>query len=227
MIHSIHTESITPAAGSDSLVCVVDDDESTRRCLERLFRTASYPVKTFASAGEYLEIETHPGAVCLVLEVHLPGMDGFELQTTLGGRHEQIVFHSSHGDVPMCARAMKAGAVDFLTKPADDSLLLSAVAQALDRSREVGTSRAKQAAAAEILRSLTPRESQVMRCVTVGMLNKQTSAHLGISEKTVKIHRGNLMRKTGTSSVPDLIWLVGKAGDPAAAVPSKPTPCTV
>lgn len=196
----------------DALVCVLDDDEQVRRGLERLFRSARFPVETFASAGDYLGREAHPGPVCLVLDVRMPEVDGFDLQQTLVGRCEQIVFLTGHGDVRMCAKAMKAGAVDFLTKPVDEEELLSAVVRALDRARGICLCHAEQAAARAVLDSLTARESEVMRCVIAGMLNKQIASELGIAEKTVKIHRGRVMRKTRCISVPDLMRLVRKAG---------------
>ena len=134
-----------------ALVCVVDDDEAVRRCLDRLFRSARFPVKTFASARDYLECGEHPGPVCVVLDIRMPDIDGFDLQKSLAGRCDQVVFLTGHGDVPMCAKAMKAGAVDFLTKPVDDDVLLSAVIRALDRAREIGAIHAEQAAAGALL----------------------------------------------------------------------------
>ena len=198
---------------ADALVCVVDDDGAVRRCFERLFRSVRLPVETFASAEEYLERKTHSGPVCLVLDVNMPGFDGFDLQRALAGHAEQIVFLTGHGDVPMCVKAMKAGAVDFLTKPVDDEILLSAVSRALDRARKILANLAQRSVARSLVDSLTPRESQVMHCVIAGMLNKQTAAGLGIAEKTVKIHRGRMMKKTGSVSVPDLMRLVQKAGE--------------
>lgn len=209
-----------PPQNADALVCVVDDDESIRCCFERLFRSVRLPVETFASAGDYLERRTHPGPICLVLDVRMPGFDGFDLQNALAGHSEQIVFLTGHGDVPLCAKAMKAGAVDFLTKPVDDEILLSAVSRALDRAREVRTSLAQRNSARSTVNALTRRESEVMRCVIAGMLNKQIAAHLGIAEKTVKIHRGHMMRKTRCVSVPDLMRLVQSADDRSA--PSHP-----
>jgi len=197
-----------PPQNADALVCVVDDDEAVRCCFERLFRAVKLPVETFASAGNYLERATHPGPVCLVLDVRMPDLDGFALQKVLAGHGEQIVFLTGHGDVPMCVKAMRAGAVDFLTKPVDDEILLSAVARALDRSREFRTTHAGKIAARALVQCLTPRESQVMHCVIAGMLNKQIACKLGIAEKTVKIHRGRMMRKTRCLSVPDLMRLV-------------------
>ena len=201
-----------PLADPDALVCVVDDDEPVRQCLERLLRSARFRVETFGSAFSYLERKAHSGPVCLILDVNMPGLDGFELQKALAGRCEQIVFLTGHGDVPMCASAMKSGAVDFLTKPVDDEILLSAVARAMARGRELGRTNAEQAAACRLIQSLTPREFDVMQRVILGMLNKQIAAELGIAEKTVKIHRGRMMRKTRCTSVPDLMRLVEKAG---------------
>ncbi len=197
----------------DALVCVVDDDEGVRRCLARLLRSARIRVETYASAAEYLTRKEHAGPVCLVLDVHMPGVDGFGLQEALRGRCEQIVFLTGHGDVPMCARGMKAGAVDFLTKPVDDEMLLSAIHKAIQRARSLGKTNAQQAASQAMLASLTPRELDVMKHVITGMLNKQIAAELGIAEKTVKIHRGRMMRKTHTTSVPELIRMLQLAGE--------------
>lgn len=196
----------------DALVCVVDDEDAVRCCLERVFRSARFRVETFASAADYLGRKAHTGPVCLVLDVRMPGLDGFDLQTALAGRCEQIVFLTGHGDVSMCARGMKAGAVDFLTKPVDDEALLTAAVRALERARGLGKTNAEQASARAVLESLSCRESQVMKRVITGMLNKQIAAELGITEKTVKIHRGRMMRKTAAFSVPALIELVRKAG---------------
>jgi FixJ family two-component response regulator len=142
----------------------------------------------------------------------MPVLDGFDLQNALAGHGEQIVFLTGHGDVPMCAKAMKAGAVDFLTKPVDGEILLSAVTRALERAREIRRTHTGRIAARAIMQSLTPRESEVMHCVITGMLNKQIAAKLGIAEKTVKIHRGRMMRKTCCISVPDLMRLAHRTG---------------
>jgi FixJ family two-component response regulator len=204
-----------PPPFPDALVCVVDGDEAVRIRLKRLFVAARFTVETFASAGEYLGRAPHPGPVCLVSAMLMPGLDGLEFQKILAGRSERLVFLTAHGDVSMCARAMKAGAVDFLTKPVDEETLLSAVTRALNLAREDSRIRAEQAAARAVLESLTSRESEVMQCVVAGMLNKQIAAKLGIAEKTVKIHRGRVMRKTRCLSVPDLLRLVIRAGDAA------------
>jgi FixJ family two-component response regulator len=202
-----------PPAQPDALVCVVDDDKAVRDCLERLLRSARFRVETYASAAAYLARGMHAGPVCLVLDVSMPQMDGFGLQQALVGRCEEIVFLTGHGNVPMCARGMKAGAADFLLKPVDDEVLLSAVQEALERARRHGRNNAQQARARALLRSLTARETQVMQRVIAGMLNKQIAADLGIAEKTVKIHRGRVMRKAGVASVPDLMRLIETAGE--------------
>jgi two-component system response regulator FixJ len=214
MIAELH---LLPAVAAfdqpDVLVCVVDDDGGVRCCLERLLRSARFRVETYASAAEYLERKAHAGPVCLVLDVRMPGLDGFGLQDALAGRCEQIVFLTGHGDVPMCAKGMKAGAADFLTKPVDDEVLLAAITRAIARARSIGRTNAQQAASRALIGSLTPREVDVMKRVVAGMLNKQIAAELGIAEKTVKIHRGRMMRKTHTASVPDLMRLLQMAGD--------------
>ena len=174
-----------PKPPADSLVCVVDDDESIRRSLARLFRSARLPAETFASAKAYLDRTEHDGPTCLVLDVRMPGLDGLELQQALADREEQIVFLSGHADVPMCAGAMKAGAVDFLTKPVDDEELLAAVARAFLRSVEMRRAGAERAAARTRLDALTPREFEVMQHVIAGLLNKQIADDLGAAEKTV------------------------------------------
>jgi FixJ family two-component response regulator len=202
-----------PPPFPDAVVCVVDGDEAVRSRLKRLFTAARLTVETFASAVEYLGRTPHPGPVCVVSAMLMPGLDGLEFQNILAGRSERLVFLTGHGDVPMCARAMKAGAVDFLTKPVDEETLLSAVTRALSLAREASRTRAEQAAARAVLEALTPRESEVMECVVAGMLNKQIAAKLGVAEKTVKIHRGRVMRKTRSLSVPDLLRLFIRAGD--------------
>ena len=195
----------------NGLVCVVDDEESVRRSLSRLFRSARFPAETFVSAQAYLDRATHEGPSCLVLDVQLPGLDGLELQQALADQ-EQIVFITGHGDVPMCTQAMKAGAVDFLIKPVDDKALLAAVRRALERSAEIRKMKAERASARAKLDRLTPREFEVLQRVISGLLNKQIAAELGSAEKTVKIHRGRVMEKMGVTSVPELVRLAQAAG---------------
>jgi two-component system response regulator FixJ len=194
------------------LVCVADDDESIRRSLSRLFRSARLPSETFASAQAYLDRATHDRPSCLVLDVQLPGLDGLELQQALAEREEQIVFITGHGDVPMCTQAMKAGAADFLTKPVDDKALLAAVSRALERSAEIRKTKAERALARAKLDRLTPREFEVLQRVIAGSLNKQIAAELGAAEKTVKVHRGRVMEKMGVTSVAELVRLTQMAG---------------
>ena len=190
---------------ASTLVYVVDDDESVRRGLARLFRSARLPVTTLASARAFLDHEPHSGPTCVVLDVQMPGFDGLELQEALRGRTEQIVFLSGHGDVPMCAQAMKKGAVDFLTKPVDDEELLSAVHRALERSASARERAAERAAVRARLEALTPREFEVLQHVISGMLNKQIADRLGAAVKTIKIHRGRVMSKMGVVSVSELV----------------------
>ena len=196
----------------DALVCVVDDDEAIRKSFARLFRSVRLPAETFASAREYLERIPPDLPSCLVLDVCLPGLDGLKLQQALANREEQIVFITGHGDIPMCVRAMKAGAVDFLTKPVDDEALLGAVSRALERSAEILRRKAQRASARAKLNRLTPREFEVMRSIIAGLLNKQIAAELGAAEKTVKIHRGRVMEKMGVTSVAELVRLAETAG---------------
>lgn len=196
----------------DALVCVVDDDEAIRRSFSRLFRSVRVPVETFASAKDYRERATPERPSCLVLDVCLPGLDGLELQKALADREEQIIFVTGHGDVAMCAQAMKAGAVDFLTKPVDDEALLAAVSRALERSTEIRRRRAERTSARAKLDRLTPREFDVMRSIIAGLLNKQIAAELGAAEKTVKVHRGRVMEKMGVESVAELVRLAQTAG---------------
>ncbi|HEY5705321.1 MAG TPA: response regulator [Terrimicrobiaceae bacterium] len=194
------------------LVFVVDDDESVRRSLSRLLRSARLPAETFGSAQAYLDRAIYDRPSCLVLDVRLPDLDGLALQRALADREEQIVFISGHSDVPMCAQAMKAGAVDFLTKPVDDKALLAAVTRALERSAKIRRAKAERAGARARLDRLTPREFEVLQRVIAGLLNKQIAAELGAAEKTVKIHRGRVMEKMGVTSVAELVRLAQAAG---------------
>ena len=202
------------------LVCVVDDDQSVRRGLRRLFKSANYTTEMFASAEDYLARETFEGPICLVLDVRMPGVNGLDLQKVLEARGswEQIVFITGHADVPNCRQAMKNGAVDFLLKPFDDVELIGAVARAFVRSRESLRLRADRRAAREMIDKLTPREFEVLRFVIVGLLNKQIAEELKTAEKTVKVHRGRVMQKLGLTSVPDLVRLSQTAG----VLPARP-----
>ena len=196
------------------LVCVVDDDQSIRRGLCRLFKSAGYAAETFASAEDYLAREVFEGPICLILDVRMPGLNGLGLQQELEARGgwEQIVFITGHGDVPTCTQAMKNGAVDFLLKPFDDTQLIEAVARAFARAKEFLHRRAERRAARGMIDKLTPREFEVLRFVIVGLLNKQIAGELKTAEKTIKVHRGRVMQKLGLASVPDLVRFSQTAG---------------
>ena len=196
------------------LVGIVDDDQSVRRGLRRLFRSAGYAAETFASAEDYLARELFEGPICLVLDVRMPGLNGLGLQKELEARGgcEQIIFITGHGDVPTATQAMKDGAVDFLLKPFDSDELIEAVQKALLRGKEQLRKRAERRAARGLIDKLTPREFEVLRFVIIGLLNKQIAAELKTAEKTVKVHRGRVMQKLGLTSVPDLVRLTQTAG---------------
>ncbi len=200
----------SPAA----LVNIVDDDPSVRKGLARLVKSAGYRVEVFESAGEFLARAPQEDPSCLILDVRMPGLTGLELQEALGiaGRRVSIVFVSGHGDVVGSVKAMKRGAVDFLTKPVDSRELLSAIERAVAKGR---TSQREQAGATDVqgrLKALTAREAQVFALVVTGMLNKQVAAELGIVEKTVKVHRARVMEKMRAGSLAELVRLADRAG---------------
>jgi FixJ family two-component response regulator len=195
-------------------VFVVDDDAAVRRALGRLLRSAGYEPETFACAEDFLKGSHFEAPGCILADIQLPGLNGLELQQTLADANRQlaIVFITGHGDVPMSVRAMKAGAVDFLSKPFDDEELLQAVAQALNKSRR---ERSEQEEVAEILRrlsTLTAREREVLCHIVAGQLNKQAAADLGVVEKTIKVHRARVMDKMGTSSLAELVTMATRTG---------------
>ncbi len=195
------------------IVYVVDDDVSVRESLELLIKNAGWKPELFASAQDFLSRPRVAVPSCLVLDVTLPGLNGLELQQQLADRTDMpIIFITGYGDVPMTVRAMKAGAVEFLTKPFRDDVLLDAIRGAIERSRaalrrdsELRTLRNRYA-------SLTPREREVMALVVSGLLNKQVAGELGISEITVKAHRGQVMRKMKADSLPDLVTMAAHLG---------------
>jgi len=196
-----------------ALVFVVDDDISVRESLELLIKTAGWKAETFASAQEFLARPRAAVPCCLVLDVTLPGLTGLELQQQLAERTDMpIIFITGHGDVPMSVRAMKAGAVEFLTKPFKDDVLLNAIGGALDRSRAAVRQESELRALKNCFESLTPREREVMTLVVSGLLNKQVGGELGISEVTVKAHRGQVMRKMKADSLPDLVTMAATLG---------------
>ena len=199
-------------AVSTSLVFVVDDDISVRESLELLIRTEGWQPEIFASAQEFLDHPRVPVPSCLVLDISLPGLNGLELQKRIAMERTDmpIIFITGHGDVPKTVQAMKAGAVEFLTKPFGDDVLLNAVRQALERSRVVLSYEAEMQTLRDRHAALTPRERQVMALVASGLLNKQVGGELGISEITVKAHRGKVMEKMKAESLADLVKMASR-----------------
>jgi FixJ family two-component response regulator len=205
--------SVVPTT-DDRTVIVIDDDPLTRGALSSLFRSVGLSVRTFASATELLE---HPFATvpsCLVLDVRLPRLSGFDLQTELSRLEVNIpiIFITGHGDIPMSVKAMKAGAVDFLTKPYRDQEMLDAVTRALERDLKRRREEQSNLDIRARFESLTPRERQIMALVTAGLMNKEVAHRIGISEMTVKIHRGHVMRKMGMKSLADLVLIAENLG---------------
>jgi FixJ family two-component response regulator len=195
------------------IVFVVDDDISVRESLELLIRTAGWQPETFESAQEFLSRPATAVPCCLVLDVTLPGLNGLELQQQLTEQtYMPIIFITGHGDVPMSVKAMKAGAVEFLTKPFKDDVLLAAIRDAIERSRAALRLDSELRTLRNCYASLTPREREVMALVVAGLLNKQVGGELGISEITVKAHRGQVMRKMKAHSLPDLVTMAARLG---------------
>ena len=195
-------------------VFVIDDDPAVRASVEQLLRSVSLQAVSFGSTAEFLRAKRPNAASCLILDVRLPGLSGLDFQTELdaAGVHIPIIFLSGYADVPMSVKAIKAGAVEFLTKPFRDQDLLDAIRAALDRDaaqREKSNSLAKVRTSFE---SLTQREQQVIALVTSGLMNKQIAAKLGVSEITVKVHRGNVMRKMGVRSLAELVRMADALG---------------
>ena len=199
---------------ADSVVFVIDDDPSVREAIRNLIRSVGLRVEPFETAQDFLrsEIQDIPG--CLVLDVRLPGLSGLDLQRELAARKVTlpIIFITGHGDIPMSVRAMKAGALEFLTKPFRDQDLLDAIQQALERAQAMRQQRADAARLRARLDALTSREREVMNLVVAGLLNKQIAGELRISEITVKLHRGQVMKKMGADSLAELVRIAERLG---------------
>ena len=191
-------------------ILVVDDDPSVCRGLGRLLRHAGHAVEIFTSGEDFLRRTSGPGPACLILDVHLPGLNGLQLQPRLAADLLPIIFITGDGDIPTSVRGMKSGAVDYLLKPFGGKVLLAAVGEALARSRRVGTRRKADVEIEQRFLRLTAREREVFALGAAGRPNKQVAAELGIVEPTVKIHRGRVMRKMQAESVADLVRLAGK-----------------
>ena len=205
---------MTEAFETEAIVFVVDDDPSMRKALTNLFRSVGLRAEVFGSAREWLESKLPEVASCLVLDIRLPGLSGLDFQAELAKTNIQIpiIFMTGHGDIPMTVKAMKAGAIDFLTKPFRDQDMLDAVAVAIERDRE---RRKEQKILSELrsrFASLTPREQQLLALVTSGLMNKQIAAEIGLAEITVKIHRGNIMKKMSARSLADLVRMAELLG---------------
>jgi len=202
--------------GMAPIVFVVDDDPSVRRAMKRLIGSVGLQVEVFGSAPEFLAARRSDVPSCLVLDIRLPGISGLDFQRKLAEAniHIPIIFVTAHGDIPMTVRAMKAGAIEFLTKPFRDQDLLDAIHVALERDRTRRQQEAEIATLRERLESLTPREREVLPLVVSGLLNKQIAGEIGTSETTVKVHRSQLMHKMGASSLAELVRLAERIGIP-------------
>jgi|SRR5579871_2603898 len=197
-----------------TIVYIVDDDSAVLKAMDSLIRSIGLKVRTFASADEFLRADLHNAPGCVILDVRMPGLSGLDLQNELLRRQNPIpiIFITGHGDIPMAVRVMKAGAVEFLTKPFRDQDLIDAIQQALGRDRVTRNEQAELANLRERFSALTRRECDVMRLVVTGLLNKQIAGELGTSETTIKMQRGRVMQKMKADSVPDLVRMAAKLG---------------
>ena len=194
----------------DPIVFIVDDDRQICEALSALLSTFDLHAVTFGSAAEYIAYPKPDVPACLILDVELPDINGLDLQSQIGqGNHPQIVFITGHGDIPTSVRAIKAGAVDFLTKPFKEADLMRAIHTAIAQDRDARRKRAELAELRQRLSCLTPREREVLPLVVSGLLNKQAAAELGISEVTIQIHRGKIMTKMGAGSLAELVRMAG------------------
>ncbi|OPY81995.1 MAG: Response regulator protein TodT [Syntrophorhabdus sp. PtaU1.Bin153] len=195
-------------------IFVIDDDASVRKSLSRLLQSIGFEVEVFASAELFLERDPYDGVGCIILDIHMPGLDGVTLQEQLSTADYTIpiVFITGYGDIPTSVQTMKKGAVDFLPKPFEDEQLLQAVKTAIEKDLQSKTKREEVQRILERVKDLTPREYEILRYIISGLLNKQIGFKLGIAEKTIKIHRGRIMAKLHVTSVADLVRLAEKAG---------------
>ena len=207
-------------ASQPALICVIDDDEEVRGSLDSFLRSAGFDVRTFAGPDDYLACAEADAAACLVLDVRLQGADGLEFQQSLieSEAHVPVILITGHGDIPMIVRGMKAGAISFLSKPFDEDDMLTAIAEAVERDKSRRAEEQKGEDVRANYAALTAREREVMGLVTAGLMNKQVAGRLELSEITVKIHRGNLMRKMKAQSLADLVRMAESLGVRAASV---------
>ena len=217
--------SLESASDREPVVFIIDDDPSMRRALTNLFQSVRLQVEAFGTAPELLQSKLPDVASCLVLDIRLPGLSGLDLQTELARAniHIPIIFITGHGDIPMTVRAMKSGAVDFLTKPFRDQDLLDAVVAAIERDRKRREVEKTQANLQSLFQALTSREREVLALVASGLMNKQIAAELGLAEITVKIYRGHVMKKMGARSLADLVRMTEMLGIRRAKPPGVQT----
>jgi FixJ family two-component response regulator len=213
------TSSRNHASAEEPIVFVIDDDASVREALRNLFRSVGLRVEVFGSAPEFLQSTLPDAASCLILDIRLPRLSGLDFQAELAkaGIHIPIIFMTGHGDIAMTVRAMKAGSVDFLTKPFRDQDMLDAVMTAIERDQNSRHEARTLSDLHALFATLTPREREVMALVTAGLMNKQIAAEIGIAEITVKIHRGHIMRKMAAKSLADLVTMARTLGIRRAA----------